>query len=320
MKKICLLSLSLLSAFTMNSQNCSELFISEYVEGWNNNKAIELYNPTSETINLSNYALSRWSNGASVPLRTVLEGFIEPNEAFVIGLDKRDPNGEGFEAPLWDGWYHFTDSVTLLADSIYTEESDLMSKIDLFICPNYEDGTMYFNGNDAVTLEDASGNILIDIFGKIGEDPGDAWTDENGDYWTKDQTLVRKSTVKSGFVYEPNAAYTFDPTLEWDSLPANSFMGLGSHECDCILSLEEKRNSIQMYPNPNTTGHLTINTSIEIKSISLYNVLGEKVLSKTYNNSSITERIILSPKLKGLYFVEVLLENKEVLLKKLLLN
>jgi hypothetical protein len=320
MKKISLLSLSLLSAFTMNAQNCSELFISEYVEGWSNNKAIELYNPTSETIDLSNYALSRWSNGASVPLRTVLEGSIGSNQAFVIGLDKRDPDGEGFEAPLWDGWYHFTDSVTLLADSIYTEESDLMSKIDLFICPNYEDGTMYFNGNDAFTLETSNGDIL-DVIGKIGENPGEAWADETGAYWTKDQTLVRKSEVTSPFVYDPNSEYTFDPTLEWDSLPANSFSGLGSHECDCaLISIEENHNSIQMYPNPNTTGQLTINASTKIQSISIYNVLGEKVLSKNYNNSSITERILLSPKLKGLYFVEVLLENKEVLLKKLLLN
>ena len=32
----------------------------------------------------------------------------------------------------------------------------------------------YFNGDDAITLE-KDGNI-IDIFGKVGEDPGSAWT------------------------------------------------------------------------------------------------------------------------------------------------
>jgi hypothetical protein len=159
MKKVSLLSLSLLSAFTMNAQNCSELFISEYVEGWSNNKAIELFNPTNETIDLSNYALSRWRNGSGTPNTTVLEGVIEPNKAFVIGIDKRNPEGEGFEAPLWDGWYFFTDTLTGIQDSIYTADEDLMGKIDLFICPNYEDGTMYFNGDDAVTLEDLSGNV-----------------------------------------------------------------------------------------------------------------------------------------------------------------
>ena len=302
-----------------NAQNCSELFISEYVEGWSNNKAIEIFNPTSDTIDLSNYALSRWSNGATVPLTTILLGSIGPNQAFVIGLDKRDPNGEGYEAPLWDGWYHYTDSVTNLADSSYTAESDLMGKVDLFICPNYADGTMYFNGNDAVTLENTAGDI-IDVFGKIGEDPGDGWADDNGKILTKDHTLARKSTVTSPFVYDPSIEYTFDPTLEWDTLPANSFMGLGTHDCNCTLSLEENESSIQMYPNPSSTGQITIKATNAIKSISLYNILGAKVLTQVYNNSTITETLIISPTLKGLYFVEVILEDKDVILQKLLLN
>ena len=36
----------------INAQNCTDLFISEYVEGSHNNKAIELYNPTNENIDL----------------------------------------------------------------------------------------------------------------------------------------------------------------------------------------------------------------------------------------------------------------------------
>ena len=54
MKKT-LLSLSLITlALVGKAQNCSELFISEYVEGSGNNKAIEVYNPTGSDINLSN--------------------------------------------------------------------------------------------------------------------------------------------------------------------------------------------------------------------------------------------------------------------------
>ena len=160
MKKIYLFSIALMGAFTMQAQDCSNLFISEYVEGWSNNKAIELYNPTNETIDLSNYALSRWSNGGTTPQRTVLEGAVAPGQTFVVAIDKRDPNGEGFEAPLWDGWFFYTDSVSGLPDSIYTADEDLLGKVDLYICPNYEDGTMYYNGNDAVTLEDPSGNVF----------------------------------------------------------------------------------------------------------------------------------------------------------------
>lgn len=38
-------------------QPCSELFISEYIEGSSNNKALEFYNPTNATINLSSYKI-----------------------------------------------------------------------------------------------------------------------------------------------------------------------------------------------------------------------------------------------------------------------
>jgi predicted extracellular nuclease len=51
---------------TLSAQgNCTELFISEYVEGWSNNKALEIYNPTSQAINLSGYFVSRYSNGST---------------------------------------------------------------------------------------------------------------------------------------------------------------------------------------------------------------------------------------------------------------
>ena len=65
--------------------------------------------------------------------------------------------------------------------------------------------TMYFNGNDAITLE--KGSDIIDIFGKVGENPGEAWGDENGAWWTKDQTLIRKSSVMGGFVYNQKSIH-----------------------------------------------------------------------------------------------------------------
>ena len=51
MKKI-LLSILFLSTISFG-QDCSQLFFSEYVEGWSNNKALEIYNPTGEEIDLS---------------------------------------------------------------------------------------------------------------------------------------------------------------------------------------------------------------------------------------------------------------------------
>ncbi len=43
----------------------SDLFISEYIEGSSNNKYIEIYNPTAASVNLSNYRLRLYANGAS---------------------------------------------------------------------------------------------------------------------------------------------------------------------------------------------------------------------------------------------------------------
>jgi predicted extracellular nuclease len=65
MNKLFLSLLALLCSVTIFAQ--TDLIISEYVEGWSTNKAIEVYNPTSSAINLKNYRLTRYSNGADVP-------------------------------------------------------------------------------------------------------------------------------------------------------------------------------------------------------------------------------------------------------------
>ena len=56
-----LLFLSFLIAISLNAQDCSDLFISEYVEGPANDNAIEIYNPTTAPINLSGYTVNRYS-------------------------------------------------------------------------------------------------------------------------------------------------------------------------------------------------------------------------------------------------------------------
>ena len=50
MKKI-ILFLSFVFISSNIFAQCSELFISEYVEGYSNNKGVEIYNPTSEDPN-----------------------------------------------------------------------------------------------------------------------------------------------------------------------------------------------------------------------------------------------------------------------------
>ena len=161
-----------LLASTAYAQDCSKIFISEYVEGWSNNKALEIYNPTNQAIDLSEYFVARYSNGsasATVANAVQLSGMVQPHDVFVAALDKQDPAGSGQEAPLWDS---------------------LIERADGFFSPVYNtSNAFYWNGNDAVMLAkgtlpaSASANVtssvgfmIIDIFGKIGEDPGTAWT------------------------------------------------------------------------------------------------------------------------------------------------
>ncbi|MBE9468918.1 MAG: lamin tail domain-containing protein [Bacteroidetes bacterium] len=226
MKKILLLVLAI-SAYVFSYAQCNDLFISEYVEGSHTNKALEIYNPTDKSISLDSYQMSRYSNGNTTPnfVSFPIGASILAHGTYVVVLDKRDPLGTGQDTSVFE---------------------NLQFRADAFLCPVYEDNKMmYFNGNDAVTLEKNAGDI-IDIIGKVGQNPGISWTDDTtanfidtGDwtrYWTKDQTLIRKSSIAQGVTVNPTF---FNPVVEWDSLPRNTFTSLGWHVCDCYTDPDQ---------------------------------------------------------------------------------
>ena len=62
-----LLASALGISFNLQAQDCSELFISEYIEGSSNNKCIEIYNPTDAAVDLSSYQLAFYFNGNNSP-------------------------------------------------------------------------------------------------------------------------------------------------------------------------------------------------------------------------------------------------------------
>jgi len=214
-----ILAFGCISSFNLASQECTDLMISEVVEGWSNNKAIEIYNPTSETMNLAGYGVIRFQNGSTTPGNPIdlSEVVIDPFDVYVIVIDKRDPDGVSFEAQVWE---------------------ELQLQADTFVNPSYNDGqaVMYFNGNDALALTKDNGQTLVDVFGKIGDSLNpDGWggyIDSGGEqaYVSKDHTLVRKSNILQGYISNP---ISFDILNEYDSLPANTFTQLGFHLCDC---------------------------------------------------------------------------------------
>ena len=63
MRATLLFTLFASTIFTATAQQCFDLIISEYVEGTGNNKCVEFFNTTAQSIDLSAYELQRWSNG-----------------------------------------------------------------------------------------------------------------------------------------------------------------------------------------------------------------------------------------------------------------
>lgn len=339
MKKI-LLSIGILLGFTVSAQECSDLFISEYVEGWSNNKALEIYNPTTNAIDLSEYMIIRYSNGAafvSSESAVVLNGTIQPNTTYVVVIDKRTEGGEGQEAPVWD---------------------ELQDKADGFYCPEYNvSKAMYFNGNDAVVL--AKGSIsdidnaqLVDLIGKIGEDPDlgeiegvdySGWTTESpfvgvGAVVTTDHSLIRKPTVKEGVKINPTF---FDALAEWDSIPPvtprldengdpiynqggnlvvdGNWESLGSHDCDCgSLSIDkETLSNLTIYPNPSSNGVFTIDSESNVVKVDVYSSLGQKVFSQANTAGIYSIKLDATP---GVYLLNIKTGEGTVVSRRLVIK
>jgi hypothetical protein len=301
------------------SAQCSDLFISEYVEGVGNNKALEIYNPTDQPIDLSQYFVARYSNGSTghtsaqtTSIAIELTGTLAPYDVHVAVIDKRDSLGSGQEAPVWD---------------------ELQAVADEFYCPVYGDSyAFYFNGNDALILykgdvNDIGNQQVIDVFGKVGEDPGpgSGWStafpynDESGVIVSQDHSLIRKATIMTG-VINPFPSF-FDPLLEWDSIPAlievqgnttGNWGSLGSHSCDCAQgSVNEIANvvNVTIAPNP-SNGSFTVGNINTYTNVQVINSLGQEVHAVQNNGQSSISVDLLER--RGVYFVKLSGEGESV--------
>lgn len=290
----------LMMASVAQAQDCSELFISEYVVGSGNNRALELYNPTNQAINLADYKVGRFRDGAGTPMLLPLAGTIAAKGTYVIVVDKRDPNGTGLEAPV---------------------DAALQAVADTFVNPVYvqANSPFYFNGDDAVPLIKGT-TTLLDLVGKIGEDPGTAWSDANGSWWTTNKTLVRKPTIVKG---DSNGLDDFMPELEWDSLPNNTFTNLGWHDCDCLtFGVNETREArINLFPNPAADKVLMLSASRDIEQVEVFNTLGQMAAAEKFGKAGVRERKIdLTSLPTGIYVVRIGLSGNSTITRKVMVG
>ena len=115
--------------FSGGGGTASDLFISEYIEGSSNNKAVEIFNGTGGGVDLSEYAIRRYDNGStSVGATISLSGTLADGDVFVVANSS--------------------------ANSTILSQADMTS------------GSATWNGNDVVAL--AKNSVNIDVVGTIG--------------------------------------------------------------------------------------------------------------------------------------------------------
>ena len=178
------------------------LFFSEYAEGSSNNKYVEIYNPSSRTVNLNNYQIKGTNNGTAWgdngERELALGGNLAANSVYIICTDAADPA--------------------------------IIAKADLAL--PYE-SPVHYNGNDAIAIFgiDGSGNftVIMDVIGVQSSDPGPAgWNVAGVTGATKDHTLVRKSSISKGNTNWENSAGTSASDSEWEVKNVDDWTSLGT--------------------------------------------------------------------------------------------
>lgn len=116
---------------SVDAEETDDLIFSEYVEGSSYNKALEIYNGTGGSVDLSEYTLELYSNGnTSIESTLELSGELADGEVFVVSHSQAG--------------------------------GDILAVTDV------TSGVANFNGNDVVVLKNDSG--IIDSIGQIGSD------------------------------------------------------------------------------------------------------------------------------------------------------
>lgn len=221
MKRIfTLLTLMAFAGMASAQSNFDGIFISEYFEGSSNDKAIEIYNGARQnaSINLNRIRLRIYANGAGTPGSTITLGTAADGSTTTLAVNTT--------------FVIYNSGSSWSTGNVGTNMPN---------CPSsrrVSSGSLTHNGDDALELQvDTTGTgdwKTVDIFGKIGEDPGSAWT--SGAITTVDKSLEKKSSVNIGVITNPSS---FDPAVNYSdngsiTMPNTS---LGTHTTDAPLPI-----------------------------------------------------------------------------------
>ena len=179
------------------------LFFSEYAEGSSNNKYLEIYNPTDQVIDLTDYAYPNSNNGSD---------------------------------GTWEYWNTFDEGATIAPGGVYViAHGSFPNTEDDFSGVINETHNYLSNGDDgyALVFGTSTDFIVLDMIGDWNEDPGSGWEVAGVANGTKDHTLVRKCGITQGNPDWAASAGTNADDSEWIVLDQDDWTFLGSHDVDC---------------------------------------------------------------------------------------
>ena len=176
---------------------CDDLFISEYLEGaGNRERYFEIYNPTSDTISLDDYAYPYVYNTPTTP-------------------------GEH------ENFYKFASGAQIAPGDVY-----VICYHNANVISDHCDETNYLsNGDDGFCLAKGTESAYdkIDCVGNFKGDPGSGWDVAGTTEATMDHTLVRKANKCANSNWAASSGTTV-ANSEWIVLgPESEHWGVGSH-------------------------------------------------------------------------------------------
>ncbi len=221
------LFITFLSAFALAQS--TDLFISEYIEGSGNNKALEIYNGTGSTVDMSEYGIITNSNGSGWYDPGRLSGSLPDGETYVI-------INPGFDFSLIDS--------AAVVDTLWGAYAT------------------YFNGDDARGLVHFNADstwTIIDLVGDTtGGDPGYGWAVAGVDNATADHTLLRKAGVSGPNADWSSSAGTDASNSEWIVMDQNYVDNLGAYPATFYTSVTfTVTDSTFSYTNIKIKGSMT---------------------------------------------------------------
>lgn len=170
----------------------TDLYISEYVEGSSYNKALEFFNGTKNSIDLSAYEIQFYFNGSASAGRTInLTGKIAPGKTFVLSHSSADTA--------------------------------------ILVKANQTSGGSWYNGDDAVVL--LNGGTSIDSLGQIGVDPGSEWgtgVNSTKDNTIRRLSSVTTGDIDAYNAFDPSLEWEGFALNTFDGLGAHTFNGGGT--------------------------------------------------------------------------------------------